>query len=73
VGADALPADSRTNQEMFPAVVRIDRAELDRRGRRYPLRSGMAVTGLIQLGTRPLLALVNDRIGGFVESTRSVR
>lgn len=73
VGADALPADTRTNQEMFPAVVRIDRAELDRRGRRYPLRSGMAVTGLIQLGTRPLLALVNDRIGGFLESTRSMR
>jgi hypothetical protein len=33
----------------------------------------MAVSGLIQLGTRPLLALIYDRIGGFLDSTRSVR
>jgi hemolysin D len=73
IGADALPADPRTNQEMFPALVRLDRAGLIRQGRRYPLRAGMAVTGLIQLGTRPLLALIYDRIGGFLDSTRSIR
>lgn len=73
IGADALPADPRTNQEMFPALVRLDHADLIRQGRRYPLRSGMAVTGLVQLGTRPLLALIYDRIGGFLDSTRSMR
>jgi len=73
IGADALPADPGTNQEMFPAVVRLDRSALIHQGRPYPLRAGMAVSGLIQLGTRPLLALIYDRIGGFLDSTRSLR
>ena len=73
IGADALPADPRTNQETFPALVRLDREVLIRQGRSYPLRAGMAVNGLIQLGTRPLLALIYDRIGGFLDSTRSMR
>ena len=73
IGADALPVDPGTNQEMFPAVVRLDRSALIHQGRPYPLRAGMAVSGLIQLGTRPLLALIYDRIGGFLDSTRSVR
>jgi len=73
IGADALPVDPGTNQQMFPAVVRLDRSALIHQGRPYPLRAGMAVSGLIQLGTRPLLALIYDRIGGFLDSTRSMR
>jgi hypothetical protein len=33
----------------------------------------MAVTGLIQLGSRPVLALISDRLGSFTESARSLR
>jgi len=73
IGADALPADPRTSQEMFAAVVRLERSSLMRQGRIYPLRAGMAATGLIQLGTRPLLALIYDRVGGFLDATRSIR
>jgi len=73
IGADALPADPRTSQEMFAAVVRLERSSLIRQGRIYPLRAGMAATGLIQLGTRPLLALIYDRVGGFLDATRSIR
>jgi hemolysin D len=73
VAADALPPDPGTPQESFSAVVRLNSAVLSRNGRRYDLRSGMAVTGLIQLGSRPVLALISDRLGGFAESTRSIR
>jgi len=73
VGADALPPEPNSPQESFAAVVRLPAASLDRRGRRQALRSGMAVTGLIQLGSRPVLALLNDRLGSFAESTRSLR
>lgn len=73
VGADALPADGLNPQESFTAVVRLQAAALNRRGRRYDLRSGMAVTGLIQLGSRPALALISDRFGSFADSTRSLR
>jgi hypothetical protein len=33
----------------------------------------MAVTGLVQLGTRPVLALLNDRFGGVLDATRTMR
>ncbi|WP_216908707.1 HlyD family efflux transporter periplasmic adaptor subunit [Synechococcus sp. CCY 0621] len=73
VGADALPPDQRTGQESFPAIVRLDRTSLGRRDQSYPLQAGMAVTGMVQLGTRPVLALLNDRVGGFLDATRTIR
>jgi HlyD family secretion protein len=73
VGADALPADPQNPQEYFPAKVRIDRNVLERRGRSYNLRPGMAVTALIQLGSRPVISLISDRFGAFVESSRTIR
>lgn len=73
IGADALPQESQPGQEVFPATVRLEQSDLKRQGQRYPLRSGMAVTGLIQLGSRPLLALMNDRIGEFLDSLRMMR
>lgn len=73
VGADVLPADPQNPQDYFPAIVQLERSELERQGRRYGLRPGMAVSALIQLGTRPVISLVSDRFGGFMESTRSIR
>jgi HlyD family secretion protein len=75
VGADAMPADPRHPQEFFPAIARIDRTTLDRQGqeRSYSLRAGMEVSALIQTGSRPVLALLNDRLGGFLESARFIR
>jgi len=73
IGADALVNETQPNQETFPATVRIEQASLERHGKRFPLRSGMAVTGLIQLGSRPLLALMNDRLGEFLDSLRLIR
>ena len=73
VGADALPADPQNPQEYFPAKIRINRNVLERRGRSYNLRPGMAVTALIQLGSRPVISLISDRFGAFVESSRTIR
>jgi HlyB family type I secretion system ABC transporter/HlyD family type I secretion membrane fusion protein len=73
VGADALPPDPRSGEESFPVLVRLDQMDLSRNGRRFPLQAGMAVTGLVQLGNRPVLALLNDRFGGFLEGTRTMR
>jgi HlyD family secretion protein len=73
IGADALPPDGQNPQESFPVKVKININELSRNGRSYQLRAGMAVTALIQLGSRPVISLISDRIGGFMESTRSIR
>lgn len=73
IGADALPQESQPAQEAYPATVQLELSHLERGGQRFPLRSGMAVTGLIQLGSRPLLALMNDRIGEFLDSLRTLR
>ena len=73
IGADALPPDGQNPQETFPVKVKINTNELARNGRSYQLRAGMAVTALIQLGSRPVISLISDRFGGFMESTRSIR
>ncbi|WP_216914679.1 MULTISPECIES: HlyD family efflux transporter periplasmic adaptor subunit [unclassified Synechococcus] len=73
VGADALPPDPRSGEETFPVLVRLEQRPLGRNGRSYPLQAGMAVTGLVQLGTRPVLALLNDRFGGVLDATRTMR
>ncbi len=73
IGADALPPDPENPQESFPVVVKISASELTRKGRTYQLRPGMAVSALIQLGSRPVISLISDRFGGFMESTRSIR
>ena len=73
IGADALPPDVQNGQEFFPVLVTINTSELARNDRTYQLRAGMAVTALIQLGSRPVISLISDRIGSFMESTRSIR
>jgi HlyD family secretion protein len=73
IGADALPPDQQNPQESFPLLVKIKTSELSRKGRSYALRPGMAVTALIQLGSRPVISLISDRFSSFMESTRSIR
>jgi len=73
IGADALPPDQQNPQESFPVMVSINARELSRKGRTYQLRSGMAVSALIQLGSRPVISLISDRFSSFLESTREIR
>lgn len=73
IGADALPPDAQNPQESFPVQVKINTDQLSRNGQTYQLRPGMAVTALIQLGSRPVIGLISDRIGSFMESTRLIR
>ena len=73
IGADALPPDQTNPQESFPVLVKIKTNELSRKGRSYGLRPGMAVTALIQMGSRPVISLISDRFGSFMESSRAIR
>jgi hypothetical protein len=54
-------------------MVSINASELSRKGRTYQLRAGMAVSALIQLGSRPVISLISDRFSSFMESTREIR
>jgi len=73
LSADAQPADPTHAQEYFQGTVRLSSASLKRDGVFYDLRPGMAVTGLLQLGPRPVISLLGDRLSGFLDSTRSIR
>ena len=73
IGADALPPSQQNPQESFPIMVSINASELSRKGRTYQLRAGMAVSGLIQLGSRPVISLISDRFSSFMDSTREIR
>lgn len=75
VGVDAMPPSPQHPQEYFSAVARLERTSLERHGEggTYPLRSGMEVSALIHTGSRPLISLLNDKVGAFLESARSIR
>lgn len=75
VGVDAMPANPQHPQEYFSAVARLERNSLVRHGEggTYPLRSGMEVSALIHTGSRPVLALLNDKVGAFLDSARAIR
>ncbi|MEB3332519.1 MAG: HlyD family efflux transporter periplasmic adaptor subunit [Synechococcaceae cyanobacterium] len=70
---DALPPDPTHAQDYFKATVRLDAGSLQRDGKRFGLQPGMAVTGLLQLGPRPVISLLGDRLGSFLDSSRSIR
>ncbi|MFM7086181.1 MAG: HlyD family efflux transporter periplasmic adaptor subunit [Cyanobium sp.] len=73
LSADVLPPDPSNPQESFEAVVRLSGDSLRRDGHTHVLRPGMAVTALLQLGPRPVISLLGDRLTGFLDSTRSIR
>jgi HlyD family secretion protein len=73
VSDDRFPADQETPQQYFKAKVSLARNSLQHAGKDYPLRAGMSITGLVQIGSRPAISLVTDRFNSFIDSTRSIR
>jgi len=73
VSDDRFPADQETPQQYFKAKVSLERNSLQHAGKDYPLRAGMSITGLVQIGSRPAISLVTDRFNSFIDSTRSIR
>ena len=74
VGASALPPEpGQIPVERYPATVALDDTSLERKGKRYGLRSGMSVNALLKLGTRPVIALVSDQIATFFDSAQRIR
>ena len=73
ISEDRYPADQETPQQYFKAKVSLSRASLQHQGRDYPLRAGMSVMALVQIGSRPAISLVSDRFNSFIDSTRSIR
>jgi HlyD family secretion protein len=73
VSDDRFPADQETPQQYFKATVSLSSSSLHHAGTDYPLRAGMSITGLVQIGSRPAISLVSDRFNSFIDSTRSIR
>lgn len=70
---DRFAADEETPQQYFKATVSLSRERLHHAGTDYPLRAGMSVLALVQIGSRPAISLVSDRFNSFIDSTRSIR
>lgn len=73
ISDDVLPADNSNPQEYFKGTVSLNSSVLSRSGVDYKLRSGMSITALLQVGSRPAIILVSDRFSMFVDSARSIR
>lgn len=73
VSADAQAATQQVPQEHFIAVAKLNSSKLQKGEKSYPLRSGMAVTGMIKIGSRPVLAMISDRFNMFIDSSKTIR
>jgi len=73
VSDDRFPADQETPQQYYKAKVTLSRTILKKGEKEYPLKVGMSISALVQIGSRPAISLVSDRFNMFIDSTRSIR
>ena len=73
IGANSKSTNSNIPTEHFPATIELDGSSLSKNGEKLPLKSGMSVSGLIKLGSRPAISLVSDRIVSLFDGVRYVR
>ena len=73
VGADSKATNPNVPAEHFPAIIQLEASSLERKGRTLPLKTGMAVTSLIKLGSRPAISMLSDRIVSLFDGVRHIR
>lgn len=73
IGANSKSTNPNIPTEHFPATIELERSNLSKNGEKLPLKSGMSVSGLIKLGSRPAISLVSDRIVSLFDGVRYVR
>ncbi len=73
IGANSKSTNPNIPTEHFPATIELEGSSLSKNGEKLPLKSGMSVSGLIKLGSRPAISLVSDRIVSLFDGVRYVR
>ncbi|GAB1542401.1 HlyD family type I secretion periplasmic adaptor subunit [Scytonema sp. NUACC21] len=74
VGSDALPPDQTYQYYRFPAKVRLAKQQLEIKGRKISLQSGMSVTANIKVREeRTVMSLLTDMFTNEFESLKQVR
>ena len=73
IGADSKSTNPNVPAEHFPAIIQIDAASLNKNGEALPLKSGMSVTTLIKLGSRPAISLLSDKILNLFDGVQTIR
>jgi HlyD family secretion protein len=73
ISDDIYQPDNLNPQEYFKGKVKLNKSVLSHNGIDYSLRSGMAITALVQVGSRPAISLVSDRFTSFIDSAKSIR
>ncbi|MDJ0619038.1 MAG: HlyD family efflux transporter periplasmic adaptor subunit [Calothrix sp. MO_192.B10] len=74
VGSDALPPDETHQFYRFPAKVRLDSQQLNVKGRKISLQSGMSISANIKVREeRTVISLLTDQFTKQVESLKQVR
>ena len=70
IAADALPPSQNQAFYRFPVKLNLSRFNLEAKGIKIPLKSGMAITTNLKLRDKPVISLVSDI---FVDQTDSIR
>ncbi|MEN9878565.1 MAG: hypothetical protein RLZZ158_1604 [Cyanobacteriota bacterium] len=73
ISKDVFPPDMQNPQQYYKGRIRLQRQVLSHYGKDYPLSPGMAITALVQTGTRPAISLVTNQFTTFIDSARAIR
>jgi len=73
VGEEVLPADQQNPQPRFPAYIRLERQYLERKGKRFPLRSGQSVSVNLIVRNKPVISLLTDAIEKAFDALRGIK
>jgi len=73
ISEDSLPPSPEYDYPHFPITLTLDKQVLERRGQRFALQPGMALTAQIKLQKRTILQLLFSRFNQSLDAVRTIR
>ena len=73
IGSDALPADQAHPYERFPATIKLQKQDLQIKGKPVTLQSGMSLSANIKLRNRTVMSIFTDLVIKQEDALKTIR
>lgn len=73
IGDETLPADQENSQSLFPALIKLDRQDLELNGNKYVLKSGQSISVNLIVRDKPVITLLTNSIEKAIDSLRGIK
>ncbi len=73
IGDETLPADQENSQPRFPALIKLNKQDLEINGKKYELKSGQSVSVNFIVRDKPVITLLTNSIEKAIDSLRGIK